>query len=300
METGVPEDISQVVTKPDGSREYRISDHLASLRVTVDAGGTDSYDYDPWGTPLQPPVTGDPRRTYNDREQDMESGDYNLGVRQYLDDEGRFQSIDPHWERYPSWTPYQYAAGNPVNNTDRDGKDVIILNDKDAVAGFGHNGMLVGNDKIGWRYYSKDGAVNGVQKYTRPMKAFKSVDEFLQSSYADRYQHGIVIKTTEYQDGAAQKFADEDYSTGYDLLANNCADLIDKTLKSIGIEIRGDDGLGVTVPNSQAAQAIYSGLASDIIHINHHPDDDPPSRLLAPNPYNRGSVYSMSPNSSGR
>lgn len=119
--TGVREDLAPIVTLPDGSRQYRISDHLASLRVMVDANGTQQYDYDPWGTSLSGAVTGGSRRTYNDREQDTESGDYNLGRRQMADEVGQFLSVDPLWETSRAESPYLYAKGNPLRYTDPEG-----------------------------------------------------------------------------------------------------------------------------------------------------------------------------------
>jgi hypothetical protein len=206
----------------------------------------------------------------------------------------RFLSIDPHFEKYPAWSPYNYAASNPINNIDSDGKDVIILNDKHAVEGMGHNGMVIGNDKTGWIYYSKDGPdrATGKQVYTKNDK-YKTLAGFLESSDAAKYQHGARIKTTAKQDLAAQSFADKDLETEFSGVSNNCADLVQNTLGSIGIKLGGDQAFGVTVPNSQFATAVYSGIATDVIHINHQQQDDPPSTLLAPNPYNRTMIYQL-------
>ncbi len=41
---GVHEDITPIITKPDGSKEYRISDHLASLRVSLIDGSPKQED----------------------------------------------------------------------------------------------------------------------------------------------------------------------------------------------------------------------------------------------------------------
>ena len=46
-------------------------------------------------------------------------GDF--GVRKYDDGIGRFTSIDPLFEQYAGWTPYQYCRNNPVNLLDPSG-----------------------------------------------------------------------------------------------------------------------------------------------------------------------------------
>ncbi len=69
----------------------------------------------------------------------------------------RFLSIDAHAESYPSTSPYAYCLNNPMNAIDPDGKDVIVLNNPNGAEGFGHMAVLVGNDKDGWTYISKEG-----------------------------------------------------------------------------------------------------------------------------------------------
>jgi len=131
---GAMEDVSRLIRRPDGSKQFRISDHLASLRATVDAGGITTYDYDPWGKPLEESIAGESRRTYNDRERDRESGNYNLGVRQYSDDEPRFSSIDPLWEKFRSRSPYAYANNNPLRFTDPDGMQAREVSREQQIA----------------------------------------------------------------------------------------------------------------------------------------------------------------------
>lgn len=121
---GTQEDLSRIVTRPNGRKQFRISDHLGSLRATVDSTAIVAYDYDPWGTLLNAPVTGASRRTYTDKEQDRESGEFNLGVRQYAGDEGRFGAVDALYENSPSHSPYIYGNNNPLKFTDPTGLNV--------------------------------------------------------------------------------------------------------------------------------------------------------------------------------
>jgi len=68
---------------------------------------------------------GDYRYGFNGKEMDNEvSGDgnqYDYGFRIYNPRLGRFLSIDPLFKSYPWFTPYQFAANDPIRNIDIDG-----------------------------------------------------------------------------------------------------------------------------------------------------------------------------------
>ena len=115
---GVHEDLTPIITTPDGSKKYRISDHLASLRASLTPGvSTKYYDYDPWGNVLGGGAVA--RRGFNENEKDRENGLFSLGVRKY--EEGRFLSIDPLFEKEAEISPYVYAGNAPLNYVDPDG-----------------------------------------------------------------------------------------------------------------------------------------------------------------------------------
>jgi RHS repeat-associated protein len=61
------------------------------------------------------------RQTFIGKEQDYESSLGDFGVRKYDDFTGRFFQIDPLWEKYYGWTPYQYSVNNPVSFLDPGG-----------------------------------------------------------------------------------------------------------------------------------------------------------------------------------
>src|SRR5690606_3170584 len=103
-------DAGAIITKPTGAREYKITDHLGSTRVVLDASGTviDQADYEPFGAAVA--VTGiDTRKKFIDKERDRETGTANHGVRQYDPEIGGFGAIDPLWEKHRGLTPYHYA-----------------------------------------------------------------------------------------------------------------------------------------------------------------------------------------------
>lgn len=123
-------------------RYYYVADHLGSVRATVTMAkdpGTGGMgrsvvqydDYYPFG--LQMPgrssgsgqdadPTGKPR--FTGHELDDETGLVYAGAR-YLDPViGRWMSVDPLAEKYPGWSPYNYALNNPLSNIDPDGREV--------------------------------------------------------------------------------------------------------------------------------------------------------------------------------
>lgn len=61
--------------------------------------------------------------SYIGKEKYTESNLGDHGVRKYDSDLGRFLCPDAMWEKYISYTPYQYSLNNPISNIDWDGKD---------------------------------------------------------------------------------------------------------------------------------------------------------------------------------
>jgi RHS repeat-associated protein len=110
--------------------EYYLTDHLGSIRTTIDQTGTviGFDDYDPFGNIL-------PGRSYNagtpndlnkftGHERDQEGGldlDYML-ARIYDSELGRFYSVDPLHYKFPAWSSYNYTFNNPLRFVDPDGR----------------------------------------------------------------------------------------------------------------------------------------------------------------------------------
>ncbi len=141
-----------LITKPLGgawAREYRVVDHLGSVRASITPGflgnAIASFDYEPFGKLLTSSSLPVDHKSYIDKEKDKESGLSDFGVRKYSEVEGRFLAIDPRWEDFRSITPYNYAENDPVRLKDPNGDCPLCI-----AAGIG---FLVGAGVEGVRQY---------------------------------------------------------------------------------------------------------------------------------------------------
>jgi len=135
METNPPQ---LVVTWSNTPKTvYFLKDHLGSIRATVlDSIGAPVIghdDYDPWGYPLAgrtkaipaPYLQGASKNKFTRKERDEEYGlnlDY-FGARYYDAQIGRWMVREPLAEKYPSWSPYNYALDNPIRFYDINGRN---------------------------------------------------------------------------------------------------------------------------------------------------------------------------------
>jgi RHS repeat-associated protein len=183
----------------------------------------------------------DERYQFTGKIKDEESGFNFFGSRYYYSDLGIFISTDPHWFNYPQLTPYNYAANNPIMCKDVDGNDIIVLLAPKGANGNGHMGILIGNDKDGWTYMSKDGTTtwypfNGPSKFTE-RNNIPTVTDFQKSPNIIRdgkpYEQGIRFTTDTDQDNTAKAKMKESGESWYSLLFNNCADAVSDALKSV-------------------------------------------------------------------
>jgi RHS repeat-associated protein len=121
-----------------------------------------------------------------------------FGARTYSSLLGRWLSIDPHSSQYPGLTPYCFVANNPIVAIDPDGKDIIILLDKNAAGNAGHQAVLIGNNRDGWTYISKDGAEEGksgaIGKSRFVVMTFSSIEDFRNSvhNFDTKEYHSLV------------------------------------------------------------------------------------------------------------
>jgi hypothetical protein len=142
---------------------------------------------------------------------------------------------------------YGYVGNDPVNAVDPDGKDVLYVNDSGAVEGNGHSAFAVGTDPNGWTYYSKNGYGAG----NNVLLQFLTLATFTQSDAASRYNRALYLSTSSEQDTAIMRYANSNYKTDYNVLTNNCGDLVNQSLNAGNIRGAGVTFLGITRPNGQ-------------------------------------------------
>ena len=105
---------------------------------------------------------------YNAKEKDYESGFHYYGSRYYSSELSIWNSTDPMADKYPSLTPYNYCANNPVKLIDPNGDSINIPYTKDrslvlkminslakGVFGINKNGYLYLKNKNGKEGYSE-------------------------------------------------------------------------------------------------------------------------------------------------
>lgn len=83
------------------------------------------------------------------KEKDVETGYHYFGARYYNSDLSMWLSVDPMSDKYPSLSPYNYCAWNPIRLVDPDGRTVGDYYDK--------YGKWIYNDGINdWKIYVED------------------------------------------------------------------------------------------------------------------------------------------------
>jgi RHS repeat-associated protein len=118
-------------------KEYKLFDHLGSVRTVLREKPEDplqpyeyreQISYKPFGEVKDRlyctgSADADARLKYIGKQYDSEMGLADHGVRKYDNSLGMFTSIDPLWEKYYGWTPYNYTGNNPMMAVDNDGKE---------------------------------------------------------------------------------------------------------------------------------------------------------------------------------
>jgi len=110
-------------------RYFYHSDHLGSTNYITNAGGdvTQFIAYIPFGeTFVEQHSDWDSPNKFNAKELDDETGLYYYGARYYDPKTSIWLGVDPLEEKYPSLSPYAYAADNPVIYIDPDGREIEV------------------------------------------------------------------------------------------------------------------------------------------------------------------------------
>jgi RHS repeat-associated protein len=155
--------------------EYFMKDHLGNTRAVYayaapGVAQVEEYQhYYPFGMQLEGlcHTTGVDivnKQLYNGKELQTEYGLqwYDYGARFYDSQLGRWHVIDPHAENYYSWSPYHYAANNPIIVTDPTGMDWYTSTDGSATMWKEGSNEIVGYTNIGVNYTQNIGSGTSV------------------------------------------------------------------------------------------------------------------------------------------
>jgi len=111
-------------------KQYYIKDHLGSVRLAKNLAGTvvSARNYSAFGETIQESVTSGKNKRYRftGKERDDETNMDYFGARYYDAEVGRWNTVDPLYEKYPGWSPYNYCMNRPYNIIDPDGCGVFI------------------------------------------------------------------------------------------------------------------------------------------------------------------------------
>ena len=148
-----------------------------------------------------------PKFYFNSKMLDEESGLYYYEARHLDPKHGTFNSRDQQFEKYFFISPYAYCANNPINSIDPDGKDIIVLRNSTGAHGTGHAALLVGSEKKGWTYISKDGYTKNPfgSKSKYVVQKFKTLEDFKNSPHNFELEEG-THSTSEGKEASSFKF----------------------------------------------------------------------------------------------
>ncbi len=79
--------------------------------------------------------------TFSGKEKDAETGYGYFGARYYDSGLSIWLSVDPMSDKYPSMSPYNYCANNPVILVDPDGRKIVPTSDFLSNCGFAYSGL---------------------------------------------------------------------------------------------------------------------------------------------------------------
>ncbi|MBL7997355.1 MAG: hypothetical protein JNL32_01835 [Candidatus Kapabacteria bacterium] len=122
-------DAPLITTRANGSREFKIIDHLGGTRMVLSDNATRlaQTDYAPFGK-VSWSSGLDERLSWIGKENDNESNLGDFGVRKYDEELGRFLSCDFYWEKYRGLTPYQYGENSSLTQKDPSGDSTTNAN----------------------------------------------------------------------------------------------------------------------------------------------------------------------------
>jgi hypothetical protein len=162
----------------------------------------------------------------------------------------------------------------------------------DTAHRWGHQAILVGDDKKGWTYYSLDGDWTGTNNDSYTIKNFDNLEQFSKSEFntfkkdyddkaeapekyangvvKQRYTEGYLIETTDAQDNKMNAAVAKVTKEGHNMLTNNCTHVPEAALNAAGLKngevSNGPVGLtvGNYTPNAKQAEIERANKGVDV------------------------------------
>jgi RHS repeat-associated protein len=110
----------------DTTKQFYLKDHLGTTRAVTDATNEiiAAHDFDAWGYKLREWNSGtDAKYRFTGKERDIETNYDYFGARYYDARIGRWGGVEPLYNKYIQFTPYNYALNTPVTKFDINGME---------------------------------------------------------------------------------------------------------------------------------------------------------------------------------
>jgi RHS repeat-associated protein len=164
-------------------KHLNIPDYIGNVRMVLREGVTpdtwtilDSYNYTAYGKSIFDDESLTPiehsKRKFIGKQTDEESLLSDHGVRKYDKVLGQFTCPDPLWEKYYSWTPYQYCLDNPV----------MLKDDNGLLPGDPFKSPAQAAHDFGKNYNALSFAING--EISTSIYQYKATDGKIKYTYA--------------------------------------------------------------------------------------------------------------------
>jgi len=125
-------------------------DHLGSSTQISDISANIIHhiEYMPYGeTFVEQRSNWGTNYKFNGKELDEETGFYYYGARYYNPDISIWLSIDPLSDKYPSLSPYNYCANNPIKYVDPDGMKIVPTSEEEEAAYSAYRTLVFSDEK---------------------------------------------------------------------------------------------------------------------------------------------------------
>ena len=234
------------------TNNYELTDHLGNVRAVISKTKSENVDilsyadYYPFGWKM-PGRTASSSNGYRFgyqgqfAEEDQETGLNQFEARLYDARLGRWLTPDPARSH---WSSYLAMGNNPLKFGDPDGRDIIVVIDRQGAALFdngpapGHVALLIGNDNKGWTYISKNGGVHGDlfnAESDKTIKGYPTADDFFKANdngeFPFDYDEAVRITSTEKQDLYAKVAGINAANKNYHLLNASCDNTVCDAIK---------------------------------------------------------------------